>query len=143
MNAPVAALMHINKLIRYTVIVEFSERPSLCEVFAMPALRRVSLRPDEKSALERVRDTDSRAYVRERAAALLKVADGLKAAQVARERLLRPRQEDTVYAWLDRFENEGMAGLIVRPGRGRKPAFSPGLPDARSGEGSDSARGAP
>lgn len=62
--------------------------------------------------------------MRERAAALLKVAAGMKAAHVARERLLRPRQEDTVYAWLDRFESEGMAGLVVRSGRGRKPAFS-------------------
>jgi transposase len=50
---------------------------------------------------------------------------------VARTGLLRPRQPDTVYAWLDRYRAEGIAGLTIRPGRGRKPAFSPSLRDGR------------
>ncbi len=27
--------------------------------------------------------------------------------------------------WIDRYQSEGLAGLVVRKGRGRKPAFSP------------------
>jgi hypothetical protein len=64
-------------------------------------------------------------YVRERASALLKIADGAVPAQVAATGLLQPRDPDTIYAWLDRFETEGLAGLLMRPGRGRRPAFSP------------------
>ncbi len=91
----------------------------------MSVARRVLLSAETRGELERLRDGGPRAYLRERAAAVLKVADGVPAAVVARERLLRPRRPDTVYAWLDRFEAGGVAGLAIRPGRGRKPAFSP------------------
>ncbi len=79
----------------------------------------------ERQTLEEMRDHAPKAYLRERAAALLKVDDGLPPARVAREGLLRPRKADTVYAWLDRFIEDGLAGLYIRSGRGRKPAFSP------------------
>jgi len=87
----------------------------------------------ERQELTHLRDHAPKPYLRERAAALLKVADGMAPARVAREGLLRPRQPDTVYAWLDRFIAQGAAGLHLRPGRGRKPAFSP--PRAGSGGG--------
>ena len=64
-------------------------------------------------------------YMRERAGALLKIADGAAAHAVARQGLLRPRESDTVYAWLARYRAEGLAGLLIRKGRGRKPAFFP------------------
>jgi transposase len=83
-----------------------------------------------RSDLLRLRDTAAKAYLRERAAAILKVADGIPALVVARERLLRPRDPDTVYDWLNRFEKEGIPGLVIRPGRGRKPVFSPSVPEA-------------
>jgi Winged helix-turn helix len=86
---------------------------------------RLDLSPEERAELTTLRDTAPLPYLRERAAALLKVADGERAAQVARTGLLRPRQPDTVYAWLHRYRAEGIAGLSIRPGRGRKPAFSP------------------
>src|SRR5688500_8879350 len=79
----------------------------------------------ERQELTQMRDHAPKPYLRERAAALLKVADGWSAARVARAGLLRPRRPDTVYAWLDRFIDHGVAGLHLRPGRGRKPAFSP------------------
>src|SRR5688572_16008510 len=91
----------------------------------MPTLRPLVLSEPERQALLSMRDHDPKSYRRERAAALLKVADGMPAAQVARGGLLRRRQPDTIYAWLDRYEAEGIAGLDLRPGRGRKPAFSP------------------
>lgn len=70
-----------------------------------------------------MRDTDKRPYLRERAAALLKIADGWSAHGVAREGLLKARHPDTVYAWLTRYEREGLGGLIQRP-RGHR-GFSP------------------
>lgn len=88
----------------------------------------VVLTPGQQQALQRCRDTSPKPYQRERAAALLKIAAGTPAAAVARAGLLRPRQPDTLYQWLDRFQQEGVAGLIIRPGRGRKPAFSPSAP---------------
>lgn len=94
----------------------------------MPYPRRLDLSRAQRTELERVRDTAPKPYLRERAAALLKIADGLPAAHVARTGLLRPRDPDTVYAWLDRYQREGLAGLHVRPGRGRKPAFFPPAP---------------
>jgi hypothetical protein len=79
----------------------------------------------ERQALEELRDHSPKPYLRERAAALIKVDDGIPAARVAREGLLRPRKPDTVYAWIDRFIDDGIDGLSIRSGRGRKPAFSP------------------
>jgi transposase len=90
--------------------------------------RAFDLTTAERAELTRLRDTASQPYLRERAAALLKVADGISAARVARTGLLRPRKPDTVYAWLDRFVEQGIEGLRLRKGRGRKPAFSPSLP---------------
>ncbi len=79
----------------------------------------------DRTALMRLRDTAPKASLRERAAALLKVADGQPAAHVARAGLLRGRDPDTRSAWLNRYRAEGVAGLTIRPGRGRTPAFSP------------------
>lgn len=89
--------------------------------------RAFDLTTTERAELTRLRDTAPQAYLRERAAALVKVADGMSAAQVARHGLLRPRKPDTVYTWMDRFVDAGIAGLQMRAGRGRKPAFSPSL----------------
>jgi hypothetical protein len=86
---------------------------------------RLALSAQERVELEHLRDTAALPYLRERAAALLKVAEGQTAAHVAREGLLRPRQPDTLYGWLQRYRAEGIAGLRIRPGRGRKPAFFP------------------
>ena len=99
----------------------------------MPSPRRLDLTADARTHLEALRDTSPKPYLRERAAALLKIADGMPAAHVARSGLLRPRDPDTVYAWLDRYQREGPAGLHVRPGRGRKPAFFPPHPGAGAG----------
>jgi len=91
----------------------------------MPVPHQLALTTEERTALETARDTSPLPYLRERAAALLKIADGQIAAQVARRGLLRPRQPDTIYDWLRRYREGGLAALAIRPGRGRKPAFSP------------------
>lgn len=91
----------------------------------MPARRTLSLQEEERQELAYLRDHAPQPYLRERAAALLLIASGVPAAVVARERLLRPRHTETVYIWLNRWEAEGVDGLHIRDGRGRKPAFSP------------------
>ncbi|HEX2066689.1 MAG TPA: helix-turn-helix domain-containing protein [Candidatus Thermoplasmatota archaeon] len=91
----------------------------------MPAPLALDLTVDQTAELHQLRDHDPTPYVRERAAAILKVGAGQSVRAVARAGLLRPRRRETVAAWVRRYRAEGVAGLRVRPGRGRKPAFSP------------------
>jgi hypothetical protein len=86
--------------------------------------RRLSLNPAEQVTLEQARDCHPKPYVRERAAALLRVAAGQSAHQVARGGILKARKPDTVYDWLDGYEKKGLAGLYQRP-RLSKRGFSP------------------
>lgn len=88
-------------------------------------MHRLVLTAAARAELERLRSTASKPHVRERAGALIKIADGQSALSVARTGLLRPRTPHTVYRWLTRYRAEGVAGLEDRPGRGRKPAFFP------------------
>jgi transposase len=91
----------------------------------MPKLRTLKLTDERKTELEQIRDNHEKSYLRERAAALLKISAGQSAHAVATQGLLKKRDSDTVYEWLDRYEAEGVAGLQIKEGRGRKPAFSP------------------
>ena len=54
--------------------------------------------------------------------------------EVARKGLLNARDPDTVYAWLRRYREHGISGLSNKPGRGRKPAFSPKSPEEAESE---------
>lgn len=89
--------------------------------------RQLSLSAEQRAELEQAREHDRRSYLRERAAALLKIADGQSAHAVARHGLLRPRTPETVYDWLNRYEREGLAGLIQHPRgwRGFSPSRGP------------------
>jgi Helix-turn-helix domain len=99
----------------------------------MPAPLVVSLRPEQMRELRHLRDHDPTPYVREKAAAILKVAAGHSVRAVARAGLLRPRRRETVASWVRRYLADGAAGLRVRPGRGRKPAFFPPVGGGRGG----------
>jgi len=85
------------------------------------------LTPEERRELEHVRDHHNKAYLRERAAALLKIAAGQSGLRVARHGLHKPRDPDTIYSWLRRYQAGGVAGLAINSGRGRPPVFSPKL----------------
>ena len=85
--------------------------------------RQLDLSAEQRAELEQTREQDRRPYLRERAAALLKIADGQSAHAVARHGLLRARTPETVYDWLNRYERHGLAGLIQHP-RGWR-GFSP------------------
>ena len=87
--------------------------------------REVRLTAEQREALLGVVKRDPKAYRRERAAAILQVAAGAVASQVAATGLLVRRDPDTVYGWLDRFLELGIAGLTIAAGRGRKPAHFP------------------
>ena len=72
---------------------------------------------EQRAELEKARDTHLRPYMRERCAALLKVADGASGRAVALHRLLKPHWPDTIYEWIHRYRAEGLEGLRTRPGR--------------------------
>jgi transposase len=91
----------------------------------MPKLITICLTKEQQEKLEQLRDTHKCAYMRERVTAILKIADGMSGREVALTGLLKRRKPDTVYDWVKRYRQEGIAGLPVKPGRGRKPAYWP------------------
>lgn len=101
----------------------------------MPKRRHLELTEEERKELVAIRDHHAKPYVREKAAGLLKIADGISAHAVALSGLLRRRDPDSVYGWLNEYEAEGIEGLEIKAGRGRKPAFSPSLSGGGGGQG--------
>ncbi len=93
----------------------------------MPSRLHIDLSVQDYTSLLKMRDHGAPAYLRERAAAVLKVAAGESCNHVAHHGLLRPHKARTVTTWCHRFLNEGIDGLHMRPGRGRKPGFSPSV----------------
>ena len=91
----------------------------------MPKPLTLELTEAQRAELLEHRDRDRRHYMNERCAALLKIADGWVPAQVASFGLHRRYDPDAIYEWRRRYLAEGIKGLEIRPGRGRKPAFSP------------------
>ena len=95
--------------------------------------RILALSAAQRAGLVQMRDHAPKPYLRERAAALLKIADGQAVEAVAREGLLRRWDRHALSVWLERFEAHGLAGLTIRRGRGRKPAFFPSERGERRG----------
>lgn len=77
-------------------------------------IRTITLDEAQRQELKQCRDHDPRIYMRERCAAMLKIADGKSPYWVARLGLLKPRDPDTVYAWLRIYEAKGLEGLRQR-----------------------------
>jgi hypothetical protein len=100
----------------------------------MPAKMRLELTTQEVLDLEEIRDHASKPYLRERAAAILKIGQGKSGREVALHGLLKPHWQDTIYEWVERYRAKGKAGLEIKPGRGRKPAFFPSIPERRGGQ---------
>ncbi len=86
----------------------------------MAQRRTLSLTDRQRQELLHARDHDARPYVRERCAALLKIADGQTPHHVARQGLLKPRDPDTVYAWLSAYAANGLAGVLARQHGGQR-----------------------
>lgn len=95
---------------------------------------KLELSETERQELIELRDKGEPAYLRERAAALLKIQAGFSPHKVAKKGLFRQRDPDTVYTWLHRYRADGIQGLYHKPGRGRKPAYAPKSPEEAEAE---------
>ena len=83
----------------------------------------VTLSPEERHALEsRLRRTTVSLGLARRCRAVLAVADGESLVSAGRQAGMA---EKHVRKWVRRFLDRRLDGLADRPGRGRKPAFSP------------------
>jgi hypothetical protein len=91
----------------------------------MAGKRKVVLSDQQYAELIRTRDHHSIPYLRQRAAAIIKVSEGASMTKVGKYGLLRKVRHETISEWIDRYEQEGIHGLYVKEGRGRKPAFFP------------------
>ena len=85
----------------------------------------LNLTDNQQDALRKLRNNGKQSYIRERAAAILKIASGMSPHKVAKQGLLKKRKPDTVYDWLRRFREQGTDGLFQKSGRGRKPSYAP------------------
>ena len=85
----------------------------------------LDLTEEQKDDLRHLRDHGEPVYLRERAAAMLKIDAGMSPHKVALSGLLKERKPDTIYSWLSRFREQGIQGLYQKPGRGRKPSYAP------------------
>jgi transposase len=83
----------------------------------------LELEPYQVITLEQMRDRHPTPYLREKAAALLKVAAGEKIETVAEKGLLKKRKSATVRGWVTAYREHGLAGLY-QPKR-RERGFSP------------------
>ncbi|MFL5629555.1 MAG: helix-turn-helix domain-containing protein [Ktedonobacteraceae bacterium] len=87
--------------------------------------RQIELSEKQRQELVHCRDHDPSPHMRMKAAAILKVAAGQTMKAVALSGLNKPVDPESVSRWIRRYEHDGLDGLRVQPGRGRKPAFFP------------------
>lgn len=80
----------------------------------MARRRTLTLTEDARNELMEHRDHHPRPQVRERCAALLKIAAGTSPHRVAKQGLLKERDPDTVYEWLNRYEADGLEACLTR-----------------------------
>ena len=105
----------------------------------MATRRTLRLKTREQRELEHYRDHDTRPYVRERCGALLKIAAGAPPYAVARQGLLQPRDPDTLYGWLQIYEDEGVAGLVAHQHGGDRRRLLRGVRGRERGTAGDAA----
>jgi len=90
----------------------------------MPKRYVIELNDADQAKLKAWIKNPPKPYLRKRARAILLVAEGKPLYQVAKHPRIRVHRT-TVSEWVRRYLAEGIEGLKVRPGQGRKPAFSP------------------
>lgn len=88
-------------------------------------MRKLALTNAQKDELEEIAKSHAKPYMREKARALLLVERGIPALVVGRDYLIPRRDPDTMYSWMNLYEAGGVKALVIKQGRGRKPAFSP------------------
>lgn len=97
----------------------------------MPAKLRLDLSAEQREQLERWTKNPPKAHLRRKAWALLLLAAGHPAYQVAQDRRVQVHRT-TVSEWLRRYLSAELGGLKQNPGQGRKPIFSPSGSGKRS-----------
>jgi transposase len=95
----------------------------------MPRIIRIQLSEAQRQELLHVRAHHGKAFLRERAAAVLKVGEGALIQHVAENGLLKRHEPETVKGWIEQYLRAGLAGWQIKAGRGRKPNFSPSAAD--------------
>lgn len=90
----------------------------------MPKRYTIELTKQEKQKLESWIKNPPRAYLRERARAILQVSEGKTIEATARTLRVRVHR-NAVSEWVKCFLVDRLAGLQMRMGRGRKAIFSP------------------
>lgn len=75
--------------------------------------------------LEQMVKTAAKAYIREKASAILQVYQGINATKVAKTGLLQKRHPETVRTWVHNFNAQGISSFFIKEGRGRKAAYFP------------------
>jgi len=90
----------------------------------MPKRYQIVLTEREKQKLSGWVKNPPSPYLRERARAILKVAEG-ETIQTTADQLRIRVHRNAVAEWVKRFLAERLEGLKIKAGRGRKPVFSP------------------
>lgn len=90
----------------------------------MPKRYTIVLTEKEKQTLTRWLKNPPRPYLRERARAILQVAQGTPIEDTAAHLRVRVHR-NAVSEWVRRFLAERLLGLKIKAGRGRKPVFFP------------------
>ena len=78
----------------------------------------MKINEQQRKELEDVARCGQPAYIRRKALVVLNLGEGRSITEVAR--IFRVSRQ-SVYEWRRRYREEGIDGLRVRPGRGRKP----------------------
>jgi len=90
----------------------------------MPKRYKIVLTEPEQQKLEGWVKNPPRPYLRERARAILNISQG-KTIQATVEKLRVRVHRNAVSEWVRRFLSDGLEGLKIKRGRGRKAVFSP------------------
>ena len=83
-------------------------------------MRYIKLNKEEEQTLEQGLRNHSKHHFRQRCQALLLSGQGKPVKELAVMYSVRTR---TIYSWMDRWEDMGIAGLAIQPGRGVKPTL--------------------
>jgi transposase len=87
----------------------------------MKAYRYITLSSSEKELLEYSQKNGDKHYFRTICYSLLQSSEGKKVSEIA---LLVKMREETIRRWYDKWEREGISGLKISAGRGRKSRLS-------------------
>ena len=81
-------------------------------------MKYISLTGEEKTTLEEAYKNHEKHHVRQRCKALLLNNEGKKIPLIASLFSIRTR---TIYTWINKWEEVGLRGLMIKPGQGRPP----------------------